>query len=46
MKMALSAAEKQRRYREKRDADPVKRAKFLKQQQERYKKDKKRGFQP
>ena len=41
--MALSAPEKQRRYREKRDSDPERRAKFLKQQKERYQSDKDLG---
>ena len=41
--MALSAAEKQRQYREKRDSDPERRAKFLKQQKERYQSDKDLG---
>ena len=42
--MAVTAAEKQRCYREKRDADPEKRAMFLKQQRERYERDKQRGL--
>ena len=50
--MAVTAAEKQRCYREKRDADPEKRemqilkkrAMFLKQQRERYERDKRRGL--
>lgn len=38
--MPLSAAEKQRRYRERRDQDPEKRANFLQKQKERYQTDK------
>ena len=41
--MALSAAERQRHYMEKRDSDPDRRAKFLKQQRERYQSDNKLG---
>ena len=41
--MALSAAEKQRRYREKRDADPERRQKWLTYQKTKYKLDKKQG---
>ena len=41
--MALSAAEKQRRYRAKRDADPERRQKYLASKQEKYKKDKQQG---
>ena len=41
--MALSAAEKQRGYRAKRDADPEKRAKWLAYQKEKYKKDRGHG---
>ncbi|KAL8609056.1 hypothetical protein ACOMHN_059869 [Nucella lapillus] len=41
--MALSAAEKQRKYRAKRDADPVQRAKWLSYQREKYRKDRQQG---
>ena len=37
--MPLSAAEKQRRYREKRDKEPERRGKFLQEQRKRYDKD-------
>ncbi|KAL5010757.1 hypothetical protein ScPMuIL_013062 [Solemya velum] len=37
--MALSAAEKQRRYRERRDADPEKRARYLLKSKQKYKTD-------
>lgn len=43
--MAVTAAEKQRRYHEKRDADPEKKAMFLKQQREIYERDKQRGLE-
>ena len=41
--MALSAAEKQRRYRQKRDADPERRQQWLRYQKEKYKLDKRQG---
>ena len=39
----LTPAEKQRRYREKRDMDPEKRAAYLKKEQEKYLRDKQSG---
>ena len=41
--MALSAAERARRYRENRDADPERRQKWLAYQREKNKRDKERG---
>ena len=41
--MAVTAAERQRRYREKRDADPQQRAKWLSYQKTKYQKDKLQG---
>ncbi|KAL8566718.1 hypothetical protein ACOMHN_050366 [Nucella lapillus] len=41
--MGLSAAEKQRRYREKRDTDPEKRKKWLDYQRDKYRRDKQQG---
>lgn len=39
----LSTAEKQRRYRERRDADPEKRAKYLNKEKERWRRDREEG---
>jgi len=41
--MALSAGEKQRRYRQRRDADPQKRAAYLQKEKIKYAKDKEQG---
>ncbi|KAK6178395.1 hypothetical protein SNE40_013190 [Patella caerulea] len=41
--MPLSAAEKQRRYRQRRDADPERRARYLQNEKDKYIKDKETG---
>lgn len=41
--MPLSAAEKQRRYRARRDQDPERRAKYLSWEKEKWRKDKEQG---